>query len=103
MDMSKAKEAYEAMGYIVNEEANTLSMKEGSNPSPFQMIVTAYPIGMIMDERHTEPIMQFGLLVDDTISFEEIPYQGHRVHNHQFEGQIEIPVDQVRVYKEPNA
>jgi hypothetical protein len=98
-DKTTLLDIYEAAGARVSEDRTMVHFDSGSPLKPFEIVLTVFPQSIRIDGIGGPEVIEFGVLLHDEVSFEEVPYMGHKVIHHNFDANIEIPASQVRILK----
>lgn len=90
---------YEAAGAKVSEDRSQVTLNSENPLKPFDIVLTVFPQGVHFEGVGAPEVVEFGVLLQDEVSFEHFPHLGTKVIHHNFDANIEIPVGQVRILK----
>lgn len=90
---------YEAAGARVSEDRTQVTMDSSTRMEPFDIVLTVFPQSVHIEGAGAPEVIEFGVLLHDEVSFEDVPWMGTKVNQHHFDAKIEIPVGQVRILK----
>lgn len=100
--MSSLKEIYEAMGFKAFEENGEtyVEMNSARVAKPIDIVVRVYPSEMIMDTSKAEElILKLDVVTKPTTTYSKLGW-GTSIDTHDWKNEIELPISQIRLYKE---